>query len=74
MPAVPEFLAILDHDAWEEAVVVGGATAQEAEDAAIALLLEETREFRDEQDEQTDEEWVEVCLSESWTIRAASFR
>lgn len=71
---MPDFLSILDHEAWDEAVVVGGNTAQEAEDAAERLLLEETAEYRDMAEWPDDADWIDVCLSEGWTIRPASFK
>lgn len=70
-------LAILDHDEWERALVFTGATDDEAQDAAERWLLEETAEYRDpdlylnEGEEDTDQRWLDVCLSEGWSIRVA---
>lgn len=43
-----EYWCVITHEAWDEAVIVGGHTAQEAEDKAEAVVLEESKEQDDE--------------------------
>lgn len=61
--------AVLNHEAWDAAAIY----ATEAE--ALEALLAETADYRAEYDEPvTDDEWLEVCFSEGWTLLEAEVR
>lgn len=67
------FATILNHESWNAAYVFARSTQEEANEAARACLLEETREYREYEEWPTgtrelDDAWIELCLSESWTI------
>lgn len=64
-------IAVLSHESWDEAKAYRSADA--AEQAMIAM----TAEYRSDYDDciggkTTDSEWIDVCLSEGWTIQNAT--
>jgi len=68
-----EFWIVVDHEAWDEAVILHAADPQAAEDAAEAFILSATAEYRTEG--KTDAEWLaELYETGHWTIRPASFK
>ena len=68
----PVFAAVLTHDAHDAASVFLGRTQEEANNAAIAWLLEETAAYRD--DDMSDEEWTDLCFSEEWAMEEGTMR
>jgi hypothetical protein len=48
-----EFWCVVTNDAWEEAVIVGGHTAQEAEDKALKVIEEQSKEEGEYLDERS---------------------
>ena len=47
-----EYWCVITNDAWEEAVIVGGHTPQEAEDKALKIVQEEYKEEGEYLDER----------------------
>jgi len=62
------YAATLDHEDWLHNRVFIRDTEEEAEEAATAFLLERTYETRDRDEFPDDENWVDVCLMEDWTL------
>lgn len=58
--------AIITHESWDVPAVFLGA---DAEARAMAFLLEQTNDYRDEG--YTDQEWIDTCLSEGWLLYAS---
>ena len=48
-----------------------GSTDIEAQDRAIAALLEHTADFRDFDEYPSDEAWIDVCYEEGWEMNTA---
>ena len=68
-----EYWVVINHDSWEEAILVHGNTPQEAEDNAARVMLEESAEYRPEG--ESDAEWLTQLLENpSWSVMNASYR
>ena len=63
------FAAYLDHEDWNQPLFfTSEISAADAEEKAVKRLHIETEGYRDRDEYPTDEEWLDVCLSESWSI------
>ena len=58
--------AIVDHESWSVPAIFLGI---DADLRARAFLLEQTALWRDGADfEGTDEDWIDICLDEGWSL------
>lgn len=62
------YAATLDHADWDRSRTVVRDSERDAETEAEAMLLSLTADFRDHDEYPNDEDWIEVCLEEDWTI------
>ncbi len=62
------YAAYLYHEAWMESLFFLGETKEEAEAKAIDYMLKETEEFRDEDKFPEDDEWIDECFTNEWSI------
>ena len=58
-----KIMAVLMHEDWDHGELYGSYHE------ARAALLRETAEYRDHCGPCSDAEWIDTCLSESWTIQ-----
>lgn len=66
-----KYAAFITLDDWDHGRAFVRDTEDEAEAAAFAFLLDTTKEYRDGNDPMTDQEWLDICLSESWVYTCA---
>lgn len=64
-------VAFLRHAESDLCRAFRGTTDIEAQDRAMAAMLETTADFRDFDEYPTDEAWIDVCYEEGWEIDIA---
>lgn len=65
------FAAYLSHSDWSvPEFFISHVSVVDAEAKAIARLMEHTADYRDHDDYEADESWIDLCLSENWTLEA----
>ena len=62
------YTATLDHESWAHARTFVADDESAAERRAEAFLLGVTNDTRDWDEYQDNDDWVEVCLGEDWSI------
>lgn len=62
------YTATLCHDNWNHARTFVGETESGVEACAAMTLLRLTAEYRDWDEHPDDDDWIEVCLSEGWSV------
>lgn len=69
-----KYAAYLDHSDWMAPEFFLGNTVIEAEKAAMAALLAHTDEYRDEDKFPNDEDWIDECFNNEWTLAAGEIK
>lgn len=67
-----EFWVIVDHEAWDEAILFHGETPQAAEDKAMTYIREAVQEWLEPAEK---EQWEHFAFEVGeWSIRNASYK
>lgn len=70
---MPVYAAYLRHSDWSDPVFfVSVVSEEDAMAKATAHLMSITGDYRDHDEYPDDDSWIDVCLSEEWTMEAGS--